>query len=155
MCVMSAGALCIPAGTHFLLEGRASSLPNRFHSPSSSRGVRWTLAVGLSDCCSEASSSLPPPASSFTCSVAGSEPDGFFRPDRSNTFYYLTLNVLKKTNDGEFYPICIHTNAQRVFLKLWCQVGGPGQAEDVTLQHIPAHLVVEGVTKLNWHLQWR
>ncbi len=149
---MSAGALCIPAGTHFLLEGSASSLPSRFHIPSSSRGVRWSLTAFLSDCCSEVSSSLPPPSSS-TCSVAGSEPDGFFRPGRRN---WLPFYV------GKWFPMyvpsmfaCVHTNAQRVFLKLRCEVGSLGQAEDVALQHVPAHLVVEGVTKLHWNLWWR
>lgn len=48
---------------------------------------------------------------------------------------------------------CVHTNAQGVFLKLWGEVGGLRQAEDVAFQHVPAHLIVEGVTKLRWNLQ--
>lgn len=157
MCVMSAGALCIPAGTHFLLEGRVSSLPSRFHSPSSSRGVRWTLAADLSDCCSEASPSLLPPTSSFTCSLAGSGPGGFFRPDRRNEIHNLLRTNLDKHPIIKKFPPCAcgHTNAQWVFLELWSEVGDLGQAEDVTLQHVPAHLVVEGITKLNWNLRWR
>lgn len=42
----NAGALCIPAGTHFLCEGRDSNLPSKFHKPSSSKGVRWTFIPG-------------------------------------------------------------------------------------------------------------
>lgn len=92
MCVIRAGALWIPAGTHFLLEGRASSFPSRFHSPSSSSGVRWTLTADMSGCCS-ASSSLPPPSSSsssspasLTCSLGAI--GGFFRPGKRNDIFY-------------------------------------------------------------------
>lgn len=40
-----------------------------------------------------------------------------------------------------------------MFLKLWCEVGSLGDAEDVALQHVPAHLIVERITKLHWNLQ--
>lgn len=101
MCVMSAGALCIPAGTHFLLEGRASSLPSRFHIPSSSRGVRWTLTAGLSDCCSDSSSSLPSPSSS--CSLA--EPGGFFRPGTRNESHVPFTTNLHWKHHPYIYPL--------------------------------------------------
>lgn len=44
-----------------------------------------------------------------------------------------------------------------MFLEFWREVGGPGQAEDVALQHVPAHLVKERVAKLDWDLlgRWR
>lgn len=123
MCVMRAGALCIPAGTHFLLEGRASSLPNRFHIPSTSRGVRWTLTAGFWACCSEASSSLPwDSSSSFTCSLAISAPGGFFRPDRKNEPYLtFTRNLQQDKQMKKLTPfVWVHTDAKGVFLKFWC-----------------------------------
>lgn len=48
---------------------------------------------------------------------------------------------------------CVHTNAQWVFLELWCEVRSLGQAEDVSFQHIPAHFIIEGVTELCWNLR--
>lgn len=51
--------------------------------------------------------------------------------------------------------VCACTDAERVFLKLRCEVGGLGQAEHVALQHVPAHLIIEGVTELHWNLWWR
>ena len=45
------------------------------------------------------------------------------------------------------------TDAQGVFLELWGEVGGVGQAEQVPLQHVPAHLKVERVAELRRHLE--
>lgn len=85
--------------------------------------------------------------------MAGSELAGFFRPDgRSYTLFTTQAGVSARL---PHLFACVHTNAQRVLLELWCEVGGFGQAEDVALQHVPAHLVEEGVAELQWNLRWK
>lgn len=37
-------------------------------------------------------------------------------------------------------------------MELWSEVGDVGEAVEVSLQDIPAHLIVEGVAELCWYL---
>lgn len=48
---------------------------------------------------------------------------------------------------------CVLTYAKGVFLELRGEVRDVGQAVEVSLQHIPAHLIVERVAELCWHLE--
>lgn len=45
------------------------------------------------------------------------------------------------------------TDTQGVFLEVRREVGGVGQTEEVSLQYVPTHLIVERVTELSWYLQ--
>lgn len=96
MCVMSAGELCMPGGRHFLLDGSDSSLPTKFQSPSSSNGVKLTFA-GLSNGCSETSSSLTRLSSSAVFSNAGSVPESVFKLEKRKKSDLL-LDIYHKAN---------------------------------------------------------
>lgn len=47
------------------------------------------------------------------------------------------------------------THAERFLLEVLGQMRTAGDAVDVALQHVPTHLVIEGITKLIWDLQKR
>lgn len=47
------------------------------------------------------------------------------------------------------------THTERFLLEVLGQVRAAGDAVDVALQHVPTHLVIEGVTELIWDLEKR
>lgn len=47
------------------------------------------------------------------------------------------------------------THAEGFLLEVLGEVGAAGDAVHVTLQHVPTHLVIEGITKFIWDLQNR
>lgn len=49
--------------------------------------------------------------------------------------------------------ISVLTYAKGVFLEFWGEVGEVSQAVVVSLQNIPAHLIVEWVAELCWNLE--
>lgn len=59
--------------------------------------------------------------------------------------------VCRRTGALQCLPIL--TYAKRIFLELRGEVGDVSQAVEVSLQNIPAHLVVEWVSELCWNLE--
>ena len=59
--------------------------------------------------------------------------------------------------EGSKVSLCssILTDAEGVFLEFRGEVGDAGQAVEVSLQDIPANLIVEGETKLGMNLKNR
>lgn len=60
-----------------------------------------------------------------------------------------------QSNRGEEGKRAGLTHAERFLLEVLGQVGAAGDAVHVALQHVPTHLVIEGITKLIWDLQDR
>lgn len=47
------------------------------------------------------------------------------------------------------------THTERFLLEVLGQMRAAGDAVDIALQHVPTHLVIEGITKLIWDLRKR
>lgn len=145
-----AAALCIPEGTHFLCEGSDSNFPTRFHNPSSSKGVKWSFTPGPLGGEGASLSSL----SSLAWPFSTSQPKlSCFKPvyQREREFNLFVLITSKSV--WMWCVVNVLTNAQRVFLELRDEVWCVGHAVQITLQHVPAHLIIERIPELSRHLR--